>query len=135
MLNTIDTSVVYEEYDRDKNVVMSFDKCTACRGYRIYKFYSNGCLNMFFVDRNSILPISEFNPLYTGYRGVYYIENNKTRFDLFAEIDQRQHTGKLKGTLTFSGDTMYLKRDDLNYTEIYIKRKLPLEYFTYKANW
>jgi len=135
LINTIDTGVVYEEFDREKNILMSSDKCTACRGYRIYKFYPNGCLNMFFFDRNSLLPTVEFDPLYSGYRGVYYTENNKIRFDLFAEIDQRQHTGKLSATLTFSGDTMYLKRDDLSYTEIYIKRKLPPEYFVYKANW
>jgi len=49
LLTTIDTSVVYEEYDMNKNIVMSLDKCTACRGYRVYKFYSNGCLNMFFL--------------------------------------------------------------------------------------
>ena len=135
LLKTIDTGVVYEEYDRSKNILMSLDKCTACRGYRIFRFYSNGCLNMFFFDRNSTLPVNEFDPLYAGYRGVYYSEDNKIRFDLFAEIDQRQHTGKLSATLTFSGDTMYLKRDDLSYTEIYIKRKLPPEYFIYQANW
>lgn len=142
LFNTIDTGFVYEEYDTDKKIPMSSDKCTSCRGYSIYKFYSNGCLNLFYFDRSSLLPISEFDPLYTGYRGVYYLENGKIRFDLFAEIDEWQKTGKITGTLTFSGDTLYVKRDDkkginaISYpTRIYIKRKLPPEYFVFKANW
>jgi hypothetical protein len=142
LLSKVDTTVVYEEFDRDRNILMRADNCISCRGYSIYKFYPNGCFNAFFFGRNSTLPVNEFDPLYTGYRGVYYTENNKIRFDLFAEIDERQHIGKITGTLTFSGDTLYVKQDDrkgidaMKYpTEIYVKRKLSPEYFVYKANW
>lgn len=142
LLSIVDTGVVYEEFDKNKNMLMRLDDCTACRGYTIYKFYSNGYFNRFYFERNSALPIGEFDPLYTGYRGVYYSENNKVKYDFFAGIDQRQHTGKITGTLTFRGDTLYVKRDDrkgLNATDysttIYIKRKLPPEYFVYKADW
>ena len=142
LLKVIDTSVVYEEFDAAKKMRVSLDYCTSCRGYSIYKFYSNGCFNVFFFNRNSALPVNEFNPFYSGYRGVYYTNENKIQFDLFAEIDQRQHTGKITGTLSFRGDTLFVKQNDirgLNATtypiEVYVKKKLPIEYFIYKANW
>lgn len=143
LLNNVDTSVIYEEFDTRYNILKRLDNHIESSIYNVYKFYPNGCINNFYLDRrNEPIPINELNPLFTGYRGVYYSENNKIRYDLFAEIDQRQHTGKITGTLTFSGDTLYVKRDDrkgLNATdystEIYIKRKLPPEYFVYKADW
>ena len=52
------------------------------------------------------------DPLFTGYRGIYYTENDIIRYNLFAEIGQRQQTGKITGTLTFGGDILYVKRDD-----------------------
>ena len=142
ILNTIDTNAVYEEYDTEKNILARLDPCTSCRGYLIFRFYPNGCLNMFYFKRNSTLPVKEFDPLYTGYRGVFYLENNKIRYDYFAEIDAQQHIGKISGTLSVVGDTLYVNRDDrkgLNATsyspKIYIKRKLPAEYFVYKPGW
>lgn len=135
LLSVIDTLAVYEEYDRNYNILKRTDNHIENSIYGVCRFYSNGCMNEFFVDRKTVLTPNEFNPLYEGKRGVYYKENNKIRSDLFAEIDQQQHTGKLMATLTFSGDTLYIKRDNLSYTDIYIKRKLPLEYFKYKTNW
>jgi len=142
ILNIIDTAVVYEEFDNEKKILKRLDQCTACRGYTIYKFYPNGCFNMFYFSRNSTLPTMEFDPQHTGYRGVYYTENGKIKYDLYAEIDDRQHTGKITGTLTISGDTLYVKRDNRKGIDatsyparIYIKRQLPPEYFVYQANW
>lgn len=142
LLKEIDTSVVYEEYNLDKNILMRLDPCIECRVYSVYKFYPNGCFNAFYLNRDKILSAMEFNPLYGGKRGVYYSENNKIKYDLFAEIDEHQHLGKISGTLSFMGDTMYLKRDDVKGIDktdypkrIFLKRKLPPEYFVYKVNW
>jgi hypothetical protein len=135
LLNIIDTSVVYEEYDRNYNILKRTDSHKENSIYAVCRFYSNGCMNKFFIDRKTVLTPNEFDPLYAGKRGIYYKENNKIRFDLFAEIDQQRHIGRLTGALTFNGDTLYIKRDDLSYREIFIKRTLPPEYFQYKANW
>lgn len=134
LLNIIDTGIVYEEYDTKYNVLTRLDSHVENRFYRVCKFYSNGNFNYFTIDKEAPL-FKEFDPSYSGYRGVYYQKNNLTRFDLFAGINQRQQIGKLTGTFIFKGDTMYLKRDDLAYTGIYIKRKMPPEFFTYKADW
>ena len=142
LLQIVDTSVVYEEYNTGKNILMRSDPCIECRAYGVYKFYPNGCFNAFYLNRDKILSVTEFDPLYAGKRGVYYNENDMIRFDLFAEIDESQHIGKISGTLIFRGDTMYVKRNDrkgIDATEypprVFIKRKLPPEYFIYKANW
>lgn len=142
LLNVVDTAVVYEEFAIQYNVLTRLDNHIENNFYRVFKFYPNGLFNRFTISKNKNLDIILFDPLYTGYRGVYYSKNNKIRYDFFAGIDQRQHTGKITGTLIFSGDTLYVKRDDrkgLNAKtypiEIYIKRKLPPEYFKDKANW
>ena len=143
ILNIIDTAVVYEELNTDKNLLERLVNCNGChRKYLMYKFYPNGCFNVFSFRKDSSLSVNEFNPNYTGHRGVYYTENNKIKYDYFAGIDQRQHTGKITGTIRINGDTLYVKDDDRKgidattySTEIYIKRKLPPEYFVYKADW
>jgi hypothetical protein len=143
LLGIVDTGVVYEEFDPNYNILTRLDNHIENNNlYRLFRFYPNGCFNRFTINKDKNLDVIFFDPNYAGYRGVYYADNSKIRYDFFAGIDQRQHTGKITGTLTFSGDTLYVKRDDrkgLNATdystEIYIKRKLPPEYFQYKANW
>lgn len=133
LLQVIDTAVVYEEYEVERS---------ARRVYCVLRFYSNGYFNSFFVSKGEVLLPEQFDPNYSGQRGVYYKENDKIRYDLFAPIDELYHLGKISGTLTFSGDTLFMKRDDvrginkMTYSvEIYIKRKLPPKYLQYKANW
>lgn len=143
MLNSIDTAVVYEEFNVDKNLLERLIICNDChRKYLSYKFYPNGCFNVFSFWKDSLLSVGKFNPNYSGVRGIYYLEKNEIRYDYFSAIDQSYNIGKITGTLTISGDTLYVKRDDrkgINATSypvrIYIKQKLPPEYFVYKANW
>lgn len=134
LFSVVDTNIVYEEYDRRYNTLKRLDNHLENSYFGIYKFYPNGALNSFLIDKKKDL-YKELNPLYNGYRGVFYTEEGKARFDLFAEVNQQQNIGKLSGTLMFGGDTMYVKRDDLSYVEIYVKRKLPKEYFQFKADW
>jgi hypothetical protein len=143
MLNSIDTAVVYEELNVDKNLLERLINCNDChRKYLGYKFYPNGYFNVFSIWKDSLLSVSKFNPNYSGIRGVYYLEKNQIRYDYFSAIDQRYNIGKITGTLTFSGDTLYVKRDNRKGIDatsypmrIFIKKKLPPEYFVYKVNW
>lgn len=79
LLQFVDTGTIYEEFDRNKNVLMRFDNCVECRSYNAFKFYSNGCFNLFYFKTGSSLSMNEFDPLYAGLRGVYYLENNKVK--------------------------------------------------------
>jgi hypothetical protein len=143
LLNRIDTAVVYEEFNADKNLLERFVNCKDCyRRYSVYKFYSNGCFNVFSFLKDSLPPVSKINPNFSGLRGIYYLEKNEIRYDYFSAIDQRYNIGKISGTIKINGDTLYFKRNGrkgINATSyqpsIFIKRQLPPEYFVYKADW
>ena len=136
LLNVIDTGVVYEEFNQRYNVLQRLDSHIETSVYGAYRFYLDGCFNLFSIRRNTPLNPNDFNPEYNGKRGVYYLKENTVRYDLFAEINQVGWTGKLTGSFTFSEDTLYVKSDiSRRGVEIYIKRKLPPEYFKHKADW
>lgn len=144
VLNLIDTSVFYEEWNIEDNILERLDKGEYSHSrYLVYRFYPNGYFNVFSFDKNVAIPdIIEVNPDYAGTRGVYYLENNEIRFDEFGGVDELYHTGKITGTFTVDGDKLYIKQDDrkgLDATtydpDIYIKRKVSPIYFIYKVNW
>ena len=135
LLNVIDTGVIYEQFNQKYNVLQRLDTHLETSMYGAYRFYLDGRFNLFFIDRNKPLDPNDLNPDYNGKRGVYYRNENKIHYELFAEINQWGWVGKLTGSFTFEGDKLYVKRDKLEEVEIYVKRKLPREYFKYKANW
>lgn len=135
LLAKVDISSLYEEYDFETKKLKSQNKEVGRNIYLGYKFYPNGFLNVFAFRKDSLATPKDFDPLYSGYRGVYYYENSKIRFELYAEIDDRQNIGKITGTLAFTADTMFVKRDDLLYSEYYVKKKLPLQYLEFKTLW
>lgn len=143
LLTIIDTGVIYEEYSTEKKMLERLDLSdNTKRRYLVYKFYPNGCFNVFSFDKNNLPSITEFDPNYAGVRGIYYKEDNQIKYEEFSAIDQVGHIGRVKGTFKVSGDTLYEKMNDrkgidaTNYPmRIYIKRTLPPQYFVYKANW
>jgi hypothetical protein len=136
LLNVVDTAVVYEEFNKRYNVLTRLDNHIETSFYAVYRFYPNGELNYFVLDRDRPQGTNDFNPEYKGYRGVYYSEKSKIKYDLFAPSNELRWIGKLTGEFTFSGDTLYVRRDESpKEVDIYIKRTLPPEYFQYKANW
>jgi hypothetical protein len=134
LLSKIDTNVVYEKLVTEYNIVARLDNHNETNIYGIYKFYPNGNLNYFVVDRDEPFVPNILNPNYSGYRGVYYSDGNKIKGDLYAPADERQHIGKLDRIFSIKGDSLLVERK-YGYIDIYIKRKLPPEYFVYKANW
>ncbi len=140
LLDIIDTDAIYEEYNTYYKTLSRLDTNVETVTYGCYRFYPDGCLNFFTLHRNETINTQDFAPSYCGYRGVYYLENEKIRRDLFAEINQQRDIGKLTATLEFRGDTLFLQSDKTSYNRnlevrIYIKRKLPEGYLDFKADW
>ncbi|MCH8904016.1 MAG: hypothetical protein IIA45_08900 [Bacteroidetes bacterium] len=135
LLNTIDTSVVYEKYSIRYNILARMDNHPETSIYGVYRFYPGGYFNYFVLDRDIALDIKDFDPVYTGYRGVYYHEKNEIRYDNFGISNGLGWIGKLTGAFTFIGDTLYKKSDYSSYVQIYIKRELPKEYLKYRVDW
>lgn len=108
--------------------------------YGIYRFYSNGQLNLFFNTAAEVEMIFKqsdslnnrrlLDPQFTGHRGRYIIENSKISGELYAEKDDRGNTGKLKQLFIFSSDSLLVKTNsgEKGYSTVYIKRKLPAQY-------
>jgi hypothetical protein len=142
LLDCIDTEAIYEEFDHQYIVLNRLDNHIETSIYATYRFYPDGRFNVFILDREMALDSNTFNPEFNGYRGIYYKENGKIRYDYFSSISELGYIGKITGTFKFNGDTLYVKRDDtkgINKTihpvNIYIKRQLPLYYLDYKSNW
>jgi len=135
--NQINTKVIFEKYDSDKNTLLRLGNDPTKSVYGAYRFYSNGCFNYFVLRRGEKEDFNTFNPNYNGKRGVYFEKNNRFKYDLFAEMNGLGWTGKLTGTFTFSGngDTLYVKRDVSKVIDIYIKRKIEPKYLDFQADW
>jgi hypothetical protein len=132
ILEIIDTSVVYEELAYDgslrRNSMLDGHEVYGC-----YRFYSNGNLSYFVILRDFPLDTNSFNPLYSGYRGVYYLKNGKILADIYVPVNGVGSMGKSKEEISVSGDTLVVKL--YQRVDRYVKRKLPLEYMKFKANW
>lgn len=136
LLKIIDTAAVYEAYSEKYNILTRLDNHPENSFYGVYRFYANGCFNLFYFERDIIQKENDFNPNYRGYRGVYYKEGDEIKSDLFSIANDWGWTGKLNESLIFKGDTLYVKRDkSRGNIEKYVKRKLPAEYLKYKADW
>jgi hypothetical protein len=137
LLQILDTGSVYEELELRYNVLSRLDTNKGTSVYGIYKFYPSGNLNYFVIDREEQFTPDIFDPTYAGYRGVYYLKGNRIKGELFGVADERSNIRKLDNEFTFKGDTLFVttKNRGLSYHSIYIKRKLPREYFVYKADW
>lgn len=135
LLKIVDTEAFYERYERRYDIVSRLDTHSLTSVYDTYRFYRNGCLNSFWVSRHQPKSAKLFNPDFNGKRGVYYYEDDRIKFDLFGETDERGTLGKIHGWFEFSGDTLYERSYQHDFTEIYIKRKVPEEYLQFEANW
>jgi hypothetical protein len=135
VLNRIDTAALYEEFDKRYNILSRLDNHIENSFYGAYKFYSNGCVNYFVLDRDSLARENDFNPLYSGYRGVYYEVNGFIKVDLFAEINGVGSIGKLQESILIKGDTLYVKEFKATSEGIYIKQKKIAPLVNYRGNW
>jgi hypothetical protein len=131
VLKYFDTSVVYEEYNSWKGILSRHDSADLHGFYDIYRFYSNGFMNCFVIDRNKPLVPKEFDPEYNGYRGVYYKKGKKLIGELFSVINGMGQMGKIRERFIIKGDTLIKITGENRDRTLYVKRKLPPEYLIY----
>lgn len=78
----VNTNVIYEEYDKRYGVLRRLDNHVERSVYGAYRFYPDGRFNKFGLDRKFPLSKEDFNPEYSGSRGVYYLEEDRIRSTL-----------------------------------------------------
>jgi len=137
----IDTLTLYEEFRKstyisgtkkiEVNLPERLNTVNSQGMYSAYKFYGNGCINLFFFDKNDSLTKEMLNPKFDGYRGIVFKQDNKLVMMRYVEVGEMGNFGLAKTYFRISGDTLILDE----YPYYFIKRKLPKEWFTYKADW
>jgi hypothetical protein len=130
ILLQIDTTVIYEEYKT--NYYKGFEKQPDI----LYRFYGNGCYNLFHLDRNKPELTKEmFDPNYAGIRGVLYKKKEKILGDKYTQIGQSgRQLGMQTDELTFNGDTLIVELEHVH-KDIYIKRKIDPNLPNHNAKW
>lgn len=136
LLDLIDTSVIYEQYNMEYRIPARLSSDRTDQFYSVCRFYSNGAFNYYTINREELLVDTDFDPHHSGYRGIYYKENGKIAFDFWGITSQLGAIGKSAGEIEIHGDTLILySKKPVHFVECYVKRKLPLDYFKYKATW
>jgi hypothetical protein len=131
----IDTNTFYYEYNTNVNCLERYNIDSKDNFYGVYKFYGNGNLNYFMIDKNKYLKNTDFDPDYGGYRGIYYSGDNEIRFDIFVRINSWGWFGKSEGSIYVRGDTLFVKKDVSHYPKIYIKMDIDRINTFYRGNW
>jgi hypothetical protein len=144
IMTQIDTTVIYEEYntnyyeglEKQPNVLARHNYKNPNTTYGVYRFYGNGCYNLFHLDRNKPELTKEmFDPTYTGWRGVLYKKKNQLLGDIFTQVGQmRWQLGKQTDIFTFKGDTLFVEVKNAHKT-IYIKRYIDSKLLDHNADW
>ncbi len=94
LLADIDTTVIYEEFEREpyygmekgEPVLARYNYRNVNTSYTVYRFYGNGCYSIFNLNRNDTLLTSQrFNPAYTGWRGVLYTKKKTGYWAIYSQ--------------------------------------------------
>jgi hypothetical protein len=92
LLDNIDTLCIYEEYvdnriGKDITGPARLDHHSYNSVYGAYRFYNNGCFNLFILLKNdSAFNFTTFDPDYEGWRGVFYKSKDKIKGDLITQV-------------------------------------------------
>ncbi len=147
MLGLIDTAVIYQEcctiifldssFFGSKKAKYSFLSYRGNTFISAYKFYNNGCFNLFIIKPNEERLTKEMiDPGRTGWRGVYYYDkNNRIKTDLITQISGTGTIGKLTEYLEFKADTLFVSENKANFKRVFLKRRLPKELLVYSGTW
>ncbi len=135
LIQIVDTAVIYEEFSQRYGVLQRLDDHIETSFYDIIRFYGNGCINFFIIDRDMQFSPQKLNPRYSGLQGLYYFEKGRIRIQLCGRTDQRGGQGLIYSTVKISGDTLYEKRDNSPFENIYVKRRFPEKFLSYTPYW
>lgn len=144
VLAIIDTNAIYEEFqtnqyngfEKQQNILARHNYQNSNTVYGVYKFYSNGNINLFYIDRTKPeLTAQTFDPALTGWRGVLYTKKNKILGDIFTQTGQMNWQAGIQ-TYEFSvvGDTLFVELKNLHKYS-YVKRKIDPTILNHNTNW
>lgn len=127
---SIDTTVFYEE--------LYSDLLTKKRGstwYSMMRFYGNGDMNIFHFYIDPELKSSDFDPNWSGYRGVYYLKGDEIWMTYYNTVNSIG-IGPYRGKIETWADTLKVTFPNLpQYDMLFVKRPMPSEYFQFRADW
>lgn len=85
------------------------------------KFYELGQVSLFNIQKDKPLDSLNFNPNYTGYRGVSFVSDRKETIEIIAPIDETYVLGKVRYYIELKNDTLSLRRKGFNQKTIYVR--------------
>ncbi len=139
LIEGVDYNSIYVGgYYRDHYEVLKSNFDNKDRAYlNVLKFYENGCVNLFFFKKSDVLSdkIPQLNPENSGNRGVCYSNGGENKLAIFTIVSENLKRGIYSATIGVNGDSLFVKREDENFTAIYIKKQLPKKNKKYTANW
>ncbi len=143
ILKQMDTASIYEQFETDyyegeekqPNVLARLNYKDPNTIYGVYRFYSSGQFNLFFLDRNiPDLTTEMFDPNYAGWRGVLY-RKKRVKGDLFTQVGpQSWQLGVQTYNFDFNGDTLIVELPNKT-KEYYIKRMMDPHLLKHSAGW
>lgn len=105
----------------------------------ILKFYENGNVNEYFITNDENINNFNFNPEFSGLRGVLYRKESAWMIDIVGQITGVGTIGTIKyKVLDMSKDTIKLRWDRKNESTInvYIRKKVKNDsILNFKADW
>lgn len=144
VLSKIDTDVIYEQFDdnyytnytKQEDTLARLNDKSVYHGYTVYRFYSNGCFNAFYLRKDKPeLEKDMFDPDLSGWRGVLYKKKNRILGDTFTQLSGvRWVLGIKTQEFRFSGDTLYVYFDKIH-KHTYLKRVIDTHLLKHEANW
>lgn len=134
LLSMIDTSVVYEEIDKSGMLKRNSER-SGEEVYGCYRFYSNGNVNLFVIPRDKLLVKDFFDPKFNGMRGVYFLDNDKIKMEIFASVNGVGSLGKVKKEIRIKNDTLFVENLYPRYVKIFVKRNLPKDFMGFDSVW
>jgi hypothetical protein len=101
----------------------------------VYRFYSNGAINLFTLQTDTSNYRKFFNPAYNGYRGYYYESSGCLKADYFGPVSDSYDMGRITERFEIRGDTLFEISDKYGTVHPFIKRPMPKNIMKYKATW
>ncbi len=133
-LNQVDFNAIYiESYSISDNGI--FDLRSGSNDFiNGIKFYTNGCVSVFGIDKNKINDQRLLNPIVHGFRGMSYVKKKDTLIDFYAPANSSYQFGKIKHKARVNGDTLFLT-DRYDIIDVYLKKQLTEKNLGFEADW
>jgi len=99
------------------------------------RFYKNGNVSSFEINKKKIKNLPDLNPSDSGYRGISYMSKGIDYIMLYVPKTEYLRYGKKKYAIEIKGDSLYLKDVVGNSLDIYLKKELIGKNLKYTGDW